>query len=558
LLLAIGIAHLSIANCAAQSAPIIPPKPEEGLPLNWRLESIPKATPRNDEAAPLPAIADQVLPSPIKQIDLRAPQFTQEIEALLFRFVGQSRLSGKELEQVRAQIWSLYRAHGRLARIEIEAKTAQDVSVLQVRVAEIRVHAVVAQQEGEKAVDPAVLAEILASAQADLAAGGVFDLDRLEMRIKRRLFLGDVNLHASLVPVNQDELDVNLLVSAKTRAPLQWMGQIDNSSMRTYGSARYTAGVSATDLLRDGDRADVLGTSSGGMHYARLSYEAPIVSLGVRAGGWVSQVKYRPPGGVQGRVTQWGGDLIYPLYYGSSTVVTGYLDYIHGHQVDDLAGLLPINDKTTQTLQAKVDVNYAVSVSETVHGSLALIQGKLDLSALPSALAQDQLSAKADGSFTKLNWNAAWNSSFGAFNRLDARLQLKGQSSSKNLDQSEKFALGGASGVRAYASTEGLGDNGFVLNAELGYRPTQTLRVYGFYDTGRTRLYRDPWHVGTIPLVYSLHGTGLGLSYFYRALNGTLVYARQIGSNPGLNANGLDAEGVNDRYRVWLTLGAQF
>lgn len=559
LLLAAGAAYLSMAGAVAQTAPaIVPPRPEEGLPLNWRMESVPPARPRDDQATPLPPIADQVLPSPIRRIDVRAPQFSDDITGMLARFIGQDRLSGQELEQVRGQIWSLYRRHGRLVRIDIEAKQAPDAGVLEVRVTEIRVHAVLAQQDGEGAVDPAVLDEILASAKADLAAGGVFDLDRLEMRIKRRLFLGDVNLRASLVPVSPDTLDVKLLVGAKPRAPLRWFAQVDNYSMRTYGTARYTAGLSAADLLRAGDRTDVVATGSGGMRYGRLSYEFPLVSIGARLAGWVSRVDYEPPAGVEGRVSQWGADLIYPLYYSSAAVMTGYVGFDHSHQVDAIEGVLPINDKTTRHLQARVDLNYAASASTTLHGALALQKGRLDLSALPSALLQDQLSARSNGSFTKLNWSAGWHHGFGPANRFDTRVQLKGQMASKNLDQGEKFALGGASAVRAYAATEAMGDSGYVGSLELGYRPLAELRVYGFYDRGRSRLSRDPWSAGAVPLGYTLQGAGVGLSYAYRALHGALVYARQVGSNPGLGANGLDAEGESDRYRVWLTVGAQF
>jgi len=561
ILAAIGMAHAALPACAQSAPPVIPPNPiQQGLPLNWRVEPTPPA-PQKEQPAALPPAADVDLSSPVKQIALTAPQFGEQVEAMLFRFIGQRHLSGQALEQARAQIWSLYRDHGRLVRVEFNVaqhSPEEGGSVLQVRVVEIRIREVKVQQEGPGTVDPALMRDVLASAKADLATGGALDLDRLDARIKRRLFLGDVNLRATLVPVSQEELDVNLLVGVKTAAPLQWVAQLDNYGSRTYGSNRATGGLIAPDLLRTGDRFDALAASSSGMHFGRLSYELPVPSVDLRVAGWASNVNYKAKNGAKGHVQQWGAGLTYPLYFGPSAIWTGYLNYVHGRQVDELSSDITVGDKTQHSLQAKIDVSYSLSATQSLHASAALQQGRLDLSALPVVLFVDQLSARTDGSYTKFNWDGAWTNSFGSETQFDARLQARGQLARKNLDQSEKFSLGGANGVRAYGSSEGLGDDGYIVSAELGYRPLAAMRLYGFYDVGHTRLFREPWAVGSVPLRYMLRGAGAGLSYNYRSLVGSLVYAHQLGDNPGLNAQGLDAEGRSDRYRLWLTLSAQF
>ena len=553
---------LASAQQSAAPPAIVAPNPEQqGLPLNWRLEAPPQRLPQATTAQVGPALADQVLPSSIKQIDLRTPRFNDEIQALLLPFMNQSNISGRALEQVRGEIWSLFRQQGSLTQIEITAvgqSADKGGSVLQVRVAEMRVRTVQVRQEGAGAVNPTVLTEILAGAKAEFAEGEVFNIDRLDSHIKRRLFLNDVSQHAVLVPAGDGAIDLQLLVSAIPAASPEWVAQYDNYGSQTYGRNRFTGGVAVRTDFTPGDRLSLLGTMAPGMNFGRAAYELPLRSLGARLAAWTSYVDYHAPGGEAGNVVQFGLGLTYPLYFGPSAVWTGYLDFADSRQRDQIGSGIEVGDKRSDSLQAKVDADLLLGPAQSAHLSLALRQGQLDLSALPSALAQDQLSTRSDGAFTKLNWSAAWSGALGASGLFDARAEIKGQLSNKNLTQSEKFALGGPSGVRAYGSSEALGDEGYVTNLELGYRPQPALRLNGFHDFGHISLYRNPWIETTTPQSYNLQGTGLGISYSYRALSATLVYARQVGNNPGLAANGLDADGQTDRDRWWLTLSAHF
>lgn len=108
----------------------------------------------------------------------------------------------------------------------------------------------------------------------------------------------------------------------------------------------------------------------------------------------------------------------------------------------------------------------------------------------------------------------------------DLLLRGQGQMTNRNLDSSEQFYLGGASGVRAYAQGAGSGDMGWQGTAELRYHtgvPGLTLSSY--YDAGCSRARKDG-----IDGSQFLKGWGLGLTYsqpnqyFLR-----LDYARRIG-----------------------------
>lgn len=537
----------------------IAPNPEQqGIPSIRRDDAAPDRTrPDRAPAAAEPAFADQDLPSAISRIDLQAPSLSAEVETMLRRFIGRTHISGRDLEWMRGAIWDRYRRHGRFVRVElrvIPTAEAAGGSILQARVHEVRVRAVRVEREGKAPVSDRTLSRILTSARTDIAEGGVLDLEKVESRIRRQLFLGDVDVRATLVPVDQDVVDVKILVSAKPILPLAMLAQYDDNGARAYGRDRAVVGVSIPGRIRAGDQLDLIGIRTDGMSYGRVGYEVPVASLGVRLAAWTSYVDYRVRGETKGHTWQYGAGLIRPLYVTSSAIWVGSLTYSGAHQVDRLDDGNPTGDKHIDSVQGKLDVNFYPSPAQSVHFNVALVGGDLDLSALPAAQAQDQASARTGGGFAKLEFGGAWNILFGPAGRLDARVGVQGQLASKNLDQSEKFALGGPNAVRAYGPVEGLGDDAYVANAEVGYRPTAWLRAFAFYDVGRTRRYHSAWTVEAVPLEYTLQGAGAGLSFSYKPLVASIAYARQIGANPGRSADGLDSDGSRDRSRLLATV----
>ena len=68
---------------------------------------------------------------------------------------------------------------------------------------------------------------------------------------------------------------------------------------------------------------------------------------------------------------------------------------------------------------------------------------------------------------------------------FDILLKASSQISSRNLDSSERFYLGGARGVRAYPQGEASGDEGILGSLELRYHTSVPgLTVSTYYDAG--------------------------------------------------------------------------
>ncbi|MFZ6686354.1 ShlB/FhaC/HecB family hemolysin secretion/activation protein [Undibacterium sp. SXout11W] len=566
LMLRVIFFYQSISLCAASSIPseiIIPNLQQQGIPSIKREELNPnKELPeKNSQTESGSEFADQVLPSAIRSVELRSQRFTNEINSLLSQFIGKDRLSGKKLGEVRGEIWNLYRQHGILTRVELSAIPhieADKGSILLVSIEEIRIRSISVEQENSAQLQQNLLDGFLADAKADLSTGGILNLDDMERFIQRRAYLKDLSIRANLIPVDTDYVDVQFLVSNPPFEKLGWLLQYDSNGVMTTGRDRYSLAVSIPGRLLRGDQFDLLALKSAGMSYGRIAYEFPFIGLRSRLNMWASDVGYRMPPLTKGNTTSLGAGLNYLFHIDNQSIWNIYLNLIRKHQADFFTNETPTANKNTNIVQLKIDTQYALDANRSLRANAALTRGNLNLSALPSAELQDSASTNAAGNFTKFEWRAAWHTHVGYSGRWDASLDANGQFSNKNLDQSEKFALGGPFAIRAYGSSEALGDEGYVVRTDLGYTPTNGFRLFTFYDSGRIHLNKQSWGVQNLPPSYKLRGVGVGFSYFYKSLNSSVTYGRQIGDNPGLFSTGLDAEGVKNRDRLWVSLTCQF
>ena len=143
-------------------------------------------------------------------------------------------------------------------------------------------------------------------------------------------------------------------------------------------------------------------------------------------------------------------------------------------------------------------------------------------------------------------------------NRLYLNLVGSAQLASRNLDSSEKMSLGGINGVRAYPRSEGSGDNGYLLRAEMRYlmpvkRYDQMLQAAVYVDHGGIKINRTGHSYAGYDNFRRLQGVGVGLiwtrkdDWWVRA-----DYAWRLGAEPATS----DTHHSNGQF--WLQAGAYF
>ena len=101
---------------------------------------------------------------------------------------------------------------------------------------------------------------------------------------------------------------------------------------------------------------------------------------------------------------------------------------------------------------------------------------------------------------------------------INLLVALSGQFADKNLASAEKMSLGGASGVRAYPTGQGIGDQGFLFSTELRYNVPKfqlwsgDVTFVGFYDAGRVKVSTSPLATATTPNFIGISALGVGIS----------------------------------------------
>ncbi len=302
-------------------------------------------------------------------------------------------------------------------------------------------------------------------------------------------------LQEGLMPGTSD------LVVEVTAAPrLTFAADADNHGTRESGRVRVGGSMRIASPLGIGDNLDARLMMSKGndLNFGRLAYEAPLAANGLRLGAGVSRVHYELGGplsllGAKGRATVVDASLNYPLIRQRNQNLFLRLGVDHKDLRDELSTFSYTADKTVRGVglgwswerrDELLGGGYWASTGTLYHGKLSIDD------ALTRSLDQGALGYKTEGSFTKLSWQ---------FSRLQAitprhtlYLALGGQLASRNLDASEKLALGGARAVRAFPSSELLVDDGVLGIVEWRWAATEDLTPYLFYDIGSGKMAHSP------------------------------------------------------------------
>jgi len=342
-------------------------------------------------------------------------------------------------------------------------------------------------------------------------------------------------------------------------------------SLDSYGD-RYTGvfrgGLQANfnDPFKVGDQITLSVYKAKKMTQARTGYSIPVGSQGMIGTAYYSYLNYALGKELdvldaKGKAQNAGIGLTYPLVRTRNSGVWSNLgiDYMN------------LKDKTfgETTGDRKLFVGKAGLTSNFYDGfggggmtmsSIDIDYGKLDLSGLKIAELYDKSGPRSSGNFLRTAYSVA---RLQRITQVDSLfLSLRGQFSTKNLDSSQKFILGGPTGVRAYPVGEGSGDGGHIMTVEVRHDLSvwQSLfntQLVGFMDTGIVQLHNKPWS-GSITNAtdsnrYTLSGLGMGINIAKTGLYSVrMSYAHSIGVNGGRSGNDKNVDNKSSKGRFWL------
>ena len=123
-------------------------------------------------------------------------------------------------------------------------------------------------------------------------------------------------------------------------------------------------------------------------------------------------------------------------------------------------------------------------------------------------------------------------------NTTQVALTLNGQQAGKNLDSSEKFSLGGISGVRACPQGEASADEGLKATLELRHSYSANWQITAFYDAGTVKTNKNPFGLAGAANCKSLSRAGFGINANFDKvqLKATLAWRTSGGAPASLPA----------------------
>lgn len=327
--------------------------------------------------------------------------------------------------------------------------------------------------------------------------------------------------------------------------------QVDNYGSKSTGEVRTRAGLNLNSPFGRGEKISVQAMSSfKGVNYGRLSVDAPIGYRGLSTSLGVGHTRYDLGGAFKdldatGNATSADWSLRYPLVLSNQHNVSLFGGMEYRKLKDEVGATDTVTRKNLRSANVGVS-GWSRYGSGVTQFNLTNTFGHLTIKSA-DALAIDEVSAKTDGSYYKLN--ASLSRTQYITPKFSAKLGVTGQWANKNLDSAEQLSLGGADAVSAYHSNDVSADQGVIGQLVLSYAVSPHVSVSAFYDYGRAKLRHNPYVDGAKNSVH-MHGGGIGLDTQYKGF-----FAETKLAFAGKNG---DLADVRKDKQWWLKVGYQF
>ena len=478
-----------------------------------------------------------------------------DLQAVLLPWVGKET-SFAELQQATNAVAEAYRARGWFARPQLPAQDVND-GVVSIHIIEGRLGAVRLDDGGkELRTDRAMVTDTMTARQK---SGDPLNLDALDRSTNILNDTPGVAVATILAP-GQNTGDTDAVVKVQDKPLYSGTAMLDNQGARSTGADKFSVSLTMDSPRGVGDQIALNGNASEGSLYLKLAYALPWGRDGARVGASTSAMRYTLIGDLsslnaKGDAQTFGVNASYPLLR-SGTKNVAFATALDRKTYYNEASQVATSQKVADVvlLALSGDLLDGLGQGGMTMWGINLTAGQINLSGNATNQGADRVGANTEGNYQKWGYNLA------RLQRLSDKTSLwasfSGQSAAKNLDSSEKFSLGGASGVRAYPLSEGSGDDGWLATLEVRYNLLPELQISVFYDQGQIKLSHDNAYTGA-PVVNeaSLKGYGVGLSWTQSgnyAVRASL--AHRIDDNPLASPiNGKDGDGSLTLDRLWFT-----
>lgn len=524
---------------------------------------------------PQPALPD-VSPKAPAAAPKAAPETGDTVVVSRFRFIGNSLLSDRalarsvelyvnrtvdfaELQNAAAMAALAYREKGYVATVSIPRQEIVD-GIVTLKVVEAKYAGASLDPSSNGRISSELILARVEKAMGLEKAVNVNVLDRT------LLLLNDMpgaSVQGGLAE-GEREGETQVVLQSQLKPLVTGALNLDSYGARTTGPERAMLDVAINSPAGLGEQYTLGLLATAGTRYGRGGVSFPVGLNGARVGMNTSFMDYRVIAGsavasnIHGTSSSAGIDLSYPMLRSqqANLYLTGA---VTGKWFDNYSGNLLSRSYQSTVASVAVNGNWVDGVfgGGSNQGSLSVTSGELRIKDDQSRIS-DSFTGKTNGGFNKLN--GAIGRTQSVLDWMSLVLSFSGQYAWKNLDSSEKFYLGGPSGVRAYPVSEGGGSNGQLATVELRMKLPKSWELRLFHDHGRVKQTVDEFPGMPTPNLLSYRGYGATLAWQGpRNMTITATWAQRIGTNqyPDI-ASGNDQDGSKKIDRLWLAASIPF
>ena len=491
---------------------------------------------------------------------------TEELESFVKKYIG-TELTFNEITQAVVSISLLYERKGYLAQATLPEQNITD-GIIQVNILEAHFGGTTYLPMGNGEKPNVRESRVMDIVYPSSKVNGPLDLKRLERGILLANDLPGIGVGANLKP-GQEVGHTDVEVQIENRARFNTSILADNYGSRSTGYERVLVSANLLNPLRLGDDLNATILKTAGTEYIRLNYSLPVGNDGLRIGSNATYLEYKvitnefKSLGPNGHSAGFGLEASYPIYRSRDKNLNLDFDYdVKAFKNNTITEVT--SDYYTRIFSTSLSGDFVdqwLLDGATNNAKFVFDHGKNDLKNSPN-YATDISNSHTHGIFNRAQLSFRRDQ----FLKNDYTLVIKGsgQLTDHNLDSSQKFYLGGPTGVRAYPSSEGSGSEGYLLNLELKKDLPFNLTGSIFYDQGYVRQNVDNFDASGVVInalnTYKLKGYGLEFSWRGPLkTNVFFTYAKRDGTNPNrVQDTGKDQDGTLYKDIFWLRAVASF
>ena len=526
---------------------------------NLPMPALPSVKP-NPAPAKAEAAAEQSNTITVERFNFRGNSVLNE--TVLARVVASYRgrpVSFADLQNAASALALAYRERGYVATVSLPRQEIID-GVVTFSVVEARFSGTVIDENSNGRIHSEL---ILSRIERALKLEKAVDVNALDRAL---LLINDLPGAAVTGGLTEGERDGETRLLVRSDAKPVFSGGISNDNFGSIstGNLRTVVDLALNSPKGRGEQYTLSALYTEGTRYGRAGFSLPVGVNGSRLGFSGSYLEYQVTQGaakisdIHGTSHTVGVDFSHPLV--RSLPLNVFLTAgLATKWFENYAGAMITRQYRTDVLTLAVNSNWVDGLfgNASNTASASLVTGQLDLQDEQSKLS-DALMNRSNGPFSKLQFGLSRTQFLTESFSLSAN--LAGQHAYTNLDSSEKFYLGGPSGVKAYPASEGGGSSGVLLVLEARKKLPAGVDVSVFHNIGQVLQNVNNFIGMPTPNVQTFEGYGAGISWKGpKNLSISAIWSRRIGDNPNPNlGTGNDQDGTKILNRYWLSASLPF